>query len=122
MGKRLCEYSLIAAKKSKFIKKIYVSTDCPTIKSVSKKYKAVIINRPKKLCTKSALGEDVFRHGYMEIKKDLKEQKKNRNGSFIICKCCHYFFKSYRQRYKNFKKNKSSTQLFQPQFIICGVH
>ena len=75
LGKRLCEYSLIAAKKSKFIKKIYVSTDCPTIKSVSKKYKAVIINRPKKLCTKSALGEDVFRHGYMEIKKDLKEQK-----------------------------------------------
>ena len=52
--------------------KNYVSTDCPTIKSVSKKYKAVIINRPKKLCTKSALGEDVYRHGYMEIKKDLK--------------------------------------------------
>ena len=75
LGKRLCEYSLIAAKKSKFIKKIYVSTDCPTIKSVSKKYKAVIIDRPKKLCTKSALGEDVFRHGYMEIKKDFKEQE-----------------------------------------------
>jgi len=76
LGKRLCEYSLIAAKKSKFIKKIYVSTDCPTIKSVSKKYKCSIIDRPKKLCTKSALGEDVFRHGYLHIKKDLDRESK----------------------------------------------
>ena len=35
-GKRLCEYPLIAANKSKLIKGIFVSTDCPKIKQVSK--------------------------------------------------------------------------------------
>ena len=74
LGKRLCEYSLIAAKKSKYINKIFVSTDCPTIRSVSKRYNATIISRPKKLCTSKALGEDVFRHGYFEIKKLLKDE------------------------------------------------
>ena len=36
LGKPLCEYPLIACKKSKFVKKIYVSTDCKTIKKISK--------------------------------------------------------------------------------------
>ena len=76
LGKRLCEYSLIAAKKSLFVKKIYVSTDCSKIKKISKKYNCNIINRPKKLCTQSALGEDVFRHGYYEIKDDLEKEGK----------------------------------------------
>ena len=76
LGKSLCEYSLIAAKKSLFVKKIYVSTDCSKIKKISKKYNCNIINRPKKLCTQSALGEDVFRHGYYEIKDDLEKEGK----------------------------------------------
>ena len=80
LGKRLCEYSLIAAKKSKYINKIFVSTDCPTIRSVSKKYNASIIHRPKKLCTNKALGEDVFRHGYFQIKK----LEKNKDIEFIV--------------------------------------
>ena len=76
LGKSLCEYSLIAAKKSSFVKKIYVSTDCSKIKKISKQYNCNIINRPKKLCTQSALGEDVFRHGYYEIKDDLEKEGK----------------------------------------------
>ena len=74
LGKRLCEYPLIAAKKSKYIDEIFVSTDCSTIKSVSKKYGATVINRPKKLCTNKALGEEVFQHGYFEIKNILREK------------------------------------------------
>ena len=46
-GKKLCEYPLIAATKSKYTKIIYVTTDCPKIKKISKKYKATIIERPK---------------------------------------------------------------------------
>ena len=76
-GKRLCEYSLIAAKKSKYIDEIFVSTDCPTIHSVAKKYEATIILRPKKLCNNKALGEDVFEHGYFQIKKLLKTKNKD---------------------------------------------
>ena len=77
LGKRLCEYSLTAAKKSKYVDKIFVSTDCSTIKSVSKKYGAVIIDRPKRLCSNKALGEDVFRHGYFELKKLLGKKSKD---------------------------------------------
>tara|TARA_Y100000590_G_scaffold348045_1_gene398869 strand:+ start:154 stop:894 length:741 start_codon:yes stop_codon:yes gene_type:complete len=76
-GKRLCEYSLTAAKKSKYIDEIFVSTDCPTIQSVSKKYGATIIRRPKKLCSNKALGEDVFQHGYFQIKKLIKTKNKD---------------------------------------------
>ncbi len=77
-GKKLCEYPLIAATKSEYTKSIYVTTDCPKIKKISQKYKATIIERPKILCNSSALGENVYEHGYFEIKKDLeKKSKKN---------------------------------------------
>ena len=66
-GKACCEYPLIAAKQSRYIKKIYVSTDCPKIKRVSKKYNVNFINRPKKLATSKALGEDVYKFTYKKI-------------------------------------------------------
>tara|TARA_A100001011_G_C14311449_1_gene845804 strand:- start:735 stop:1472 length:738 start_codon:yes stop_codon:yes gene_type:complete len=75
-GKKLCEYPLIAATKSEYTKSIYVTTDCPKIKKISQKYKATIIERPKILCNSSALGENVYEHGYFEIKKDLEKKSK----------------------------------------------
>ena len=76
LGKKLCEYPLIASSKSKYIERIFVSTDCKIIKKISRKYKAILINRPKSLATNRALGEHVFEHGYFQIKKDLKLIKK----------------------------------------------
>ena len=76
LGRSLCEYPLIACKKSKYIERIFVSTDCKIIKKISRKYKAILINRPKSLATNNALGEHVFEHGYFQIKKDLKLIKK----------------------------------------------
>lgn len=76
-GKKLFEYPLLAAKKSNYINDIYVSTDCPVIKKISKKkYNAKIINRPKHLCNSNALGENVYEHGYFEIKKTLDKNLK----------------------------------------------
>ena len=72
-GKFCCEYPLIASIKSKYIKKIYVSTDCPKIKKISKNYKCSIIERPKYLASKNALGEDAYLHGYKKIKKANKK-------------------------------------------------
>ncbi len=76
LGKSLCEYPLIACQKSKYVKKIYVSTDCKIIKKISKKYNAKLIERPKRLATNSALGDHVFEHGYFYIKKDVEKTKK----------------------------------------------
>ena len=82
-GRLMCEYPLMAAKKSRNIDKIFVSTDCPTIKKTSKNYRAIYIKRPKKLCTNAARGGDVFEHGYFEIKKIL--EKENKKIEFLVC-------------------------------------
>ena len=74
-GRYLCEYSLIAAKNSKYIDRIFISTDDPKIMKVGRKYGATIIKRPKYLTTKSALGEDVFKHGYDKIKQIVQEKE-----------------------------------------------
>tara|TARA_A100001015_G_scaffold297880_1_gene379911 strand:+ start:115 stop:852 length:738 start_codon:yes stop_codon:yes gene_type:complete len=76
LGKHLCEYPILACKKSKFVEKIYVSTDDVKIKRATKKHKVEFIERPKKLNGSKALGDHVFEHGYFEIKKRLKKNKK----------------------------------------------
>ena len=76
LGKSLCEFPLIACKKSKYIDKIFVSTDCPIIKKKSKKYGVEFIKRPRKLANSRALGDHVFEHGYFQIKNKLNLNKK----------------------------------------------
>lgn len=75
-GKSLCEYPIIAAKKTNLIERIFVSTDCSNIKKVTKKYKVNFLKRPKKFSTNKALGDDVFVDGYQQIKKILKKENK----------------------------------------------
>ena len=43
-----CEYAFMAAEKAN-IKKIFVSTDCPVIKRIGKKYGSIHIKRPSHL-------------------------------------------------------------------------
>ena len=74
LGRPLCEYPLIAAKKSKFIDKIYVATDSDKIKKVSQKYNVEFVDRPRKLNTNKALGDHVFEYTYEQVKK--KNNKK----------------------------------------------
>ena len=45
LGRHLCEYPLIADKKSKYVNKIFVSTDCPVISRVSRKHGAILLHR-----------------------------------------------------------------------------
>ncbi len=71
--KKICEYPIIASKKSKLINKIYVGTDCKKIISSIKKYKVKIIDRPKYLNTTKALGEDVYKYCFDQIKKKHKK-------------------------------------------------
>ena len=82
LGRRLFEYPLLACKKSGVVDKIFVSTDCPIIKNVSKKYGATHIIRPKKLANNKALGDHAFEHGYFEIK--IMLDIKTKDIEFII--------------------------------------
>jgi hypothetical protein len=71
LGRPSVEYSFIAAQYSK-IDRLFVSTDCPIIKSISKKYDCTIINRPSTLAKRDTPTEDVLFHAYEQIKIMLK--------------------------------------------------
>ena len=71
LGRPLMAYPLIAARNALHIDEIYVSTDSEEIKEVGRSYGAHVINRPPELCTKEALGEDAYVHGYRHIRYEL---------------------------------------------------
>ena len=81
-GKPAFRYPLEAALKSKFINKIYVSTDSNEIINYSKRKNCEIINRPQKLCTDRALLEDAIQHA---VNYCLKENKKVENIVILLC-------------------------------------
>ena len=69
-GQPSCEYGFQAAKKVG-IKNIFVSTDCPEIIKIGKKYLAKTIERPAELATPDSLTEDVLVHAYNKIKESI---------------------------------------------------
>lgn len=71
LGRPLASYPLMAAKASRYVDRIYVSTDSPEIMEISCRLGAELIERPAELATKEALGEHVFVHGYRKIKERL---------------------------------------------------
>ncbi len=77
-------YPLIAARNARFVDKVYVSTDSQRIKEIGRKYGAEIIDRPARLCTPEALGEDAFVHGY-EVIRDYD----NENIEMIVLLLCN---------------------------------
>ena len=105
LGRALCEYPLIAAKKSKFIDKIYVGTDCDKIKKISTKYNVEFIDRPKKLNTNKALGDHVFEYSYEQVKK--KNTKKIELVVLLFANAPTINFKLIDQGITLLKKKKS---------------
>jgi len=63
----LAWYPMDAAKKSKFIDKVFLSTDDDRLIDIAKGQNVEIIKRPDYLCTAQALSEDAYVHGYREI-------------------------------------------------------
>jgi CMP-N-acetylneuraminic acid synthetase len=74
LGKPLMEYPLSAALKAKSVDEVYLSTDSKKMKSIARKHGAHVIDWPAELCTKEALGEDVFVHGYEHIKTNYDKE------------------------------------------------
>lgn len=69
-GKSLIAYSIEAAKKSKYIDRIIVSTENKEIAGISKKWGAEVINRPEDLATDTAKTMDVIFHLLDVLKKE----------------------------------------------------
>ena len=77
LGRPLCTYPLMAAQDSKYVTKIFVSTDSPEVAGLAADFQAELINRPPELATSSALGEHVFQHGFFEIRRRLELANKS---------------------------------------------
>lgn len=77
LNKYCCEYPLIAAKKSKFIDKIYLSSDSDEILKKGKKYKVDLIKRKKSLSTNSASANSL-------ILDFIKNHLKNTLENYIV--------------------------------------
>jgi len=74
LGRPSVEYAFIAAENS-IIDETFVSTDCPIIKKIAKKYNANIIDRPSILATPKSLTEDVLDHALKLIKNKFNNIK-----------------------------------------------
>jgi hypothetical protein len=71
LGRPLAAYPMMAARDSRHVDSLFVSTDSPELMSLGRKFGAQLIERPGRLATKEALGEHVFVHGYHEIAQRL---------------------------------------------------
>lgn len=91
-GKPLIYFTIKEAKKSKYYKNIYVSTDSKLISKISKKFGAKVpFLRPKKLSSDKANGRDALEHlvKYVEV----NEKKKFK---YVINLPCTNPFRSYK--------------------------
>ena len=71
LGRPLMAYPLIAARDSRHVERVFVSTDSEEIMAVGREYGAEVIVRPPELCTPEALGEDAYKHGFGVIRDRL---------------------------------------------------
>jgi len=76
-GHPLLSYSIEAAKKSRFIKNVFVSTDGKDIAKVAEEYGAKIIVRPKNMSNDTAQIEPAILHAIKYIEKFYKEKVDN---------------------------------------------
>ncbi len=83
LGKPACTYPMTAAKKSKYIDKIYVSSDSEVINNIAKKKGLEIIKRPKNLATDRALLSDAI----FDAVKKIKEKEKETINNVVILLC-----------------------------------
>lgn len=74
LGRPLMQYPLMAALNAKNVDEVYVSTDSKKIMEITESLGGKVIVRPPELCTKAALGEDAFVHGYKYITETLKKE------------------------------------------------
>jgi hypothetical protein len=70
LGRALSEYPLLAARHSRYVDRIFLSTDDKDIMKIGCEHRATIIDRPAYLATKEALGEDAYIHALKVIRED----------------------------------------------------
>lgn len=75
----LIAYSIMYAKKSKYIDRVFVTTDGFKIAKISKQYNSEVIKRPKSLSNDKAMADDAVLHAINFIEKKL-----NYNFDYVV--------------------------------------
>ncbi|MBI2095265.1 MAG: NTP transferase domain-containing protein [Candidatus Omnitrophica bacterium] len=84
VGRPLSSYSMMAAKRSRLVDKVYVSTDSPEIAAIGKQHGAEVIMRDPNLATNKALSQDAFKNGY-EVIAGLNKPEKIEMMALLFC-------------------------------------
>ncbi len=74
LGRPMMAYPLLAARSSRHVERIYVSTDSEEIAGIGRDHGAEIIDRPPELASPEALGEDAYLHGYEVIRERVEAE------------------------------------------------
>jgi N-acylneuraminate cytidylyltransferase len=74
-GKSLTEITVSKAVKSRYLDKIYLSTNSKKISLLSKKYKVNLLKRPNKLCKDTTESREVISHFIKNLPKEEKNLK-----------------------------------------------
>lgn len=85
LGRPLAFYPMMAARASRLIDRVYLSTDCEDLMKLARENDIEIIERPKELCTNEARGLDAFIHGFEVI----KERNNNIDMEFVVLMFCN---------------------------------
>lgn len=85
LGRPLSLYTMMAAKSSRYVDKVYLSTDCEDLMILAGKNEIEIIKRPEELCTNEAKGLDAFLHGF----KIIKERNKAVDIELMVLMFCN---------------------------------
>jgi len=75
LGRPMAWYTIYNVMNATNVDKVYLSTDDVELMQIAESLGAEVIKRPDYLCTKEALGEDAFVHGYEEIVKRNPNEK-----------------------------------------------
>ncbi len=74
LGNPLAYYPMMAALNSGPVDEVFISTDDEKLMGLARENGVDVIVRPPELCTKEALGEDAYVHGYFEVRNRNKEK------------------------------------------------
>ena len=77
LGRPMMVYPILAAQASGVVDRVYMTTDCEEIAAIGNQYGCHCIPRPPELCTRQALGEDVYVHAYRVVRHVLEAEGKS---------------------------------------------
>lgn len=119
-GKPMIYWTIIAAKKSKIFKKIYVDTDCKKIKKISVKFGAEVPFLRNKQYAKDNISVNASTFKFLQSLKKNKSNLKIDNIFQLMPNCPFRDEKDIKKMFNNFKKLKCKFMISHVKFYFAN--